>query len=182
MLDRVAAHDALVLCLDYDSTTAQVVSVTDTSGDTFAQALGPFTFGARRMYLFYALDTIGSAANETLTVAFDAPVPGVELYAHEYANVALSGAVDQTAANMGTSSTTDGMTSPKVITRYPNELVFGFGISGKAAPGTGLTLRLGYHDNVTEDMQAAVPGSYAAVATMTSGNAWAMTVTTLRPR
>jgi hypothetical protein len=178
-LPSVAAHRALVVALDHD-TSSSLVSVTDNAGDIFATVLGPIdsTF---RHYILLALDVSGMPGDRIITVTLDTPTSVIEVYGHEYANFAQTGAFDR---GDGASGTALGlMQSPPIITTAPNELIFGFGTAGGAKVGTGFTGRSVFDSNVTEDRIAGPPGSYAATATAVAvGGSWTMLVAAFKGR
>ncbi len=115
-----------------------------------------------------------------MSVQLDAPVGEIELYVHEYANISAFGVA---AGASGTGNTAvDGMQSPLVTTTVANELIFGYGTTGQAKVGTGLTLRSGFRGNVTEDRLLPTPGSYRTTATMLYSASWTMIAATFKPR
>jgi hypothetical protein len=170
----VAAHDAVIVCFNYNS--PGTATVTDTQGNRYAPVVGPIASTTLRLNIFVAFDVAGGpdTVNIALTVA---PTSSFEAYIHDYAGLV---GFDTGAAGEGTSAATDAMSSGTAITSYSNELIFGYGITGTAAAGTGFTVRSAFDANITEDELAATPGTYQAVATMVSGTNWTMLMAAFR--
>ena len=72
--------------------------------------------------------------------------------------------------------TTALMESGFVTTTGPNDLVFGFGVTGAATVGAGFTLRSSFNSNVTEDQIAANAGQHEATARTQASTGWIMLV------
>jgi hypothetical protein len=173
----VTARGAIIVCLILGSQST-LSQITDTRGNTYATVLGPWdTFGGYRSYIALAQDVGGGPDTVSAQVS---PATTMELYVHEYAGLATSGAFDKSSSRNGSSSTTDGMESGFVTTSFDQELIFGFAVTNTAALGTGFNLRSSFNNNVIEDKVVTTKGSYQATATMTAGTAWAMMVATFR--
>jgi hypothetical protein len=170
----VVAHDTLIVCTDV--ATSGSASVTDSLGNTYTAVVGPITDFSTRFYIFAAFDVAGGVDSVTITVTSAANTV-FEGYIHEYAGLT---AFDTGAGEDGSASGTDAMTSGPVQTHFANELIFGFGTTGQAAPGTGFTQRSSFDGNVTEDALVTATGIYAANATMQIGTQWTMLVATFR--
>jgi hypothetical protein len=172
----VSAGDAILVAVDFDSTSAP--TVVDSLGNSFG-VVASASINNSGMYLVLAENIAGGA--DEITVNIDTPSSSYfELYVHEYAGLALSGALDAVSSANGTSSDSDGMSGGPVATSRPGDLIFGYGITGEAAAGTGFTVRLTYNYNITEDQIAGPPGMYAATATMLSGTNWQMITAAFR--
>jgi hypothetical protein len=174
----VQAHSAIVVAGDVGG--MPVISIADTLGSAFTPVTMFDSNRSERMFIYVALDVTGGADTVTLTLPVAA---GIELYVHEYANIARSGAFDKQSCSIGTASSqvTDGMKSGKVTTISPNELLFGLAISGSVDPGTGFAPRSRLNANVTEDRIGATAGDYEATATVTSApDNWTMCMATFR--
>jgi hypothetical protein len=176
----VNQHSAIVVGITLKTTTTHVTQITDSLGATFGTVFGPWDSPPAyplRFYMAAAFDVRGGS--ETLSVSLDGPISAIEVYAHEYANVV---AFDVAAAANGTTTAIDGMRSGTVATTAPNELIFGFGVSGVVSPGSGFIPRNSFHNNITEDRVVSALGSYEATGTMTGGAEWTMMVATFKGR
>jgi hypothetical protein len=161
----VQDHDAIVVAVDFQTTPG--LRVTDSLGNTFQSALAPIADQGTTCAIYYALDVQGGT--DTVTVS---TMPGnssfFELYIHEYSGISgFDGA-------RGATGTTALMESGFVTTTAPNDLVFGFGVTGGATIGTGFTLRSSLDSNVTEDQIAVDPGPHEATARTQAGAGWSM--------
>ncbi|HEY8079381.1 MAG TPA: hypothetical protein VIF62_34860 [Labilithrix sp.] len=173
----VNAGDMLLVAFDMSPQGAtSVLSVTDTQGDTFTKL---FTMDGSGLSYWVGACLGAKGGATTVNVQLAAPIEFVELWAHEYANV---GSFDMAVGGSGTDMSTDGMKSPPLVTTVPNELIHGWGVTGSADPGTGFQLRSSFHSNVAEDMIAPTPGSYPAIATMSSGSDWSMMALSFKPK
>jgi hypothetical protein len=161
----VQDHDAIVVAVDFQTTPG--LRVTDSLGNMFQPALSPIPNTGTTCAIYYALDVQGGA--DTVTVS---TMPGnsnsFELYIHEYSGIA---GLDGASGNTGMTAL---MESGFVTTTAPNDLVFGFGVTGGATSGTGFTLRSALDSNVTEDEIAAAPGPHEATARTQAGAGWTM--------
>jgi len=74
------------------------------------------------------------------------------------------------------------MASGALVASGPGDLIFGFGVSANAAPGTGFTTLSTIEGNVTEVRTAGGSGTYQATATnqSTTNMNWTMLGATLR--
>jgi hypothetical protein len=183
-LPNVTAHDAIILAISFVIATSSpaLVSVKDDGNDVFTTPVGPVDRAALiRSLLAVALDVSGTPGARAITVTLDQPTT-INLIAHEYANIALSGALDQGGTATGSSSLRDGMQSPPVVITAPNELVFGYGETDITVAGTGFTERSNAYNCITEDKISAPPGRYTATATMAGGMSWAMLIASFKGR
>jgi hypothetical protein len=70
-----------------------------------------------------------------------------------------------------------------VITSATKELVFGFiTYNGGGTEGSTFNLRNAYDGDITEDITAVVPGSYAAIGSATNASDWTAMVATFKGR
>ena len=172
----VAAHDAIVVCLNYPSASgASLVSISDTGGDTYAVVAGPIISGGDVHYVAVALDT--TAATDTLTITLSAPTGGgSDLLVLEYAGLALANAFDVSANQSGTGT---AMTSGSATTTFAHELILGYAETSMATAGAGFTSRAIQTGNMVEDKVVNTIGSYTATATTTSST-WTMIMAAFR--
>jgi hypothetical protein len=175
----VGAGDAIIVAVDFDSTSFP--TITDTLGSSFTVVASNLSTmpGGTNMYVALAENVAGGMDAITITVDVSSNAY-FEMYLHEYAGLALHGAFDVANTGTGTSPGPDGMSGGVVMTSAPGELIFGYGTTGEAAAGTGFTVRLTLNSNITEDQVAGPPGPYTATATMLSGNIWQMITAAFR--
>ena len=176
----VKPHSAVIVAVALVPATLTLQPVKDSLGSAFTVVSGPWIGNGANHYIAVALDTAGGA--NTVEASFSGEASTAYVYVHEYAGIATSAAFDQASSRNGVTAAPDGMNSGPVTTTWPHELVFGFGETRTAAPGTGFTARSLFSDNVTEDRIVDTLGSYQATGTMTTGTDWAMMVTTFRGR
>jgi hypothetical protein len=170
---KVAAHDAIVVAVDFD--LMATLQVSDTLGSTFSAAILP-TGDFYPCAIYYALD-VPSGGTDTLTLTLSAAPPTFfEIYAQEYAGIA---GLDVTAGQSGTSVM---MQSGTATTTVANDLIFGFAATGTAGAGVGFTTRSNFNQNLVEDAIAGNPGPYQATGTMVAGSGWTVLMAAFRPK
>jgi hypothetical protein len=172
----VGAGDAIVVAVDFDSNSAP--AVTDSLGNVFS-VVASGSISNSGMYIALAQNIAGG--EDAVTVSIDTPsATYFEFYQYEYAGLALSGAFDAASSATGMSSSLDAMSGGPVTTSAAGDLIFGYGITGEAAAGTGFTVRSNFNSNIVEDQVAGAPGVYTATATMVSGTSWQMITAAFR--
>jgi hypothetical protein len=177
--DAIVAHDGIILCFIYDSTTTIApgpTPVQDTLGNSYDLVVGP-AVGDGTVYVAVAADSAGGRDTITVTLA-GSTKSYFEVYAHEYSGLALSAPFEDGNFSTGTTTATDGMTSGPVVTTGVDDLLFGCGQApGIASSGTGFALRTSFDGNVTEDALVGA-GTHVVTATMAapapSGSRWTM--------
>lgn len=174
----LTAHGLLVLAVAFDQVNASLLQASDTEGNNFQIAVGPYydTNIGLGLYILYAEDVSTSGAADTITVQISLAAQYTFLvYAVEYLGALPSGSFDVGAAASGMSSMIDGIQSGARTTTAPLELIFGFEMSGSGpgygAAGTGFKARDTYNGNLVEDRTVGCIGSYEATATMASDDA-----------
>lgn len=170
----VTPGNALVVAFDVQ--TNGTPTVDDSQAETFTvSTVSPIT-GPQHLYVAFLFDARGGQT--TITVHTLAQTT-IEMYANEYANVASLDAVVQ---GIGSTPATDGIQSDNITTTVPNELLFGFAVTGTGVAGTGFVQRSNFATNVTEDRVVAAPGTSRLLATMKSGTTWAILGAALKPK
>jgi hypothetical protein len=176
----VGGADALVVCLNYPSSTgATVTSVTDTLGSVFFEVVDDSAGSGDgdEHYVFAAYDT--GAGSDTITLALSTSVSGADLLVAEYGGLELGTAafdVDAIASGNGTA-----MDSGPATTHANNELLLGYAEAPSASAGAGFTQRVLLSGNLIEDRIVTAAGTYDATATTTAGD-WTMVLVTFRGR
>jgi hypothetical protein len=174
----VTAHDAIVVGVNYDSTSPP--EITDTLNSRFLQAVsvvedaGSPALGVNAIW--FALDVAGGNDRVTVSIA-SASYSYFEVFIHEYSGIA---ALDGTTSQIGaTSSGNNGMQTGFVTTTKAGDLIFAMGVDGAVSPGDGFTVETSSNSDITEDLIAGPPGPYQATATASFGG-WCLTMAAFR--
>jgi len=164
------------------STTTQTVTVSDTRGNTYADAvLQPQSADGHQIHIFYAPNVRGGA--NTVTARFSASNNHPWLAVYEYSGLK---ALDRTAHAQGNNTApTSGATA---ATTSANELVFvGLGLpssyAGSVTAGSGFTLgvedaNLNGSRGATEQSIVASTGAYVGAFTLSGARNWSCAVAT----
>jgi len=169
----------IVAYLVWDNSTT--VSLTDSRGNTYLNAIGPTPSGSGRAsaQIFYA-QNVASGVN-TVTANFATPITAhAVLYVHEYTGMDRIAPLDAAVAAAGSTSP---MNSGMLTTAQSNDLLFVGGASdGRVITRVtrGYRVRYRRYGNATADRTAATAGSYS-VAAKESGTAWIMQLVAFKP-
>ena len=180
----VAAYSAVqtagnlnIVVVAWGDTTSTITAVTDTSGNTYALAVGPTTGTGLRESIYYSKNIAGGS-NTRVTVTFNkaAAYPNLEIF--EYSGLDTANPLDVTAAATGSGTAAN---SGSATTTSANELIFGAGNSGvNLNAGSGFTKRgSNVFGNLAEDKVVSSTGSYNATGTQTS-SAWLIQMVAFR--
>jgi hypothetical protein len=175
-LKRVEPKSAVVIVVEYDSTTA-TASISDGTSTPYVPVVGPadVKYYDSRSYIFAGFDVAGG--DMTFSVSLNGGGNSYLLvYAHEYRGVT---AFDVGSWAQGTNKDVDGM-STSLTTSSANELLFAYGFSNRVAVGTGFTARSNDSGNLTQERFVPSPGLVRATATAASGNAWKLLAAAFR--
>jgi hypothetical protein len=184
MLSYVAAQTAgnlNVVVVGWNDTTSTVSSVTDSRGNTYAQAGTTVTGSGLRQAIFYAKNIAGGS--NTVTVVFNQAAAFVDVRILEYSGLDTSSPLDVTAGAAGTSA---GPSSGAATTTSANELIFGAGTTGSgfSAGGTGFISRIitPQDGDIAEDKVVSSTGSNSATAPLKSSSTWVMQMATFKAK
>jgi chitodextrinase/nitrogen fixation protein FixH len=163
-----------VVVVGWNASSGQVQSVTDSSGNSYALAVGPTVkLGFASQSIYYAANIKGATAN-SVTVSFAAAVPYADIRIAEYGGILGFNPVDAVSAGMGDGALGD---SGVATTTNPTDLLVGANMvsSLTSGPGAGFTARLITmpDGDILEDRLVTATGSYSATAPLSSG-AWIM--------
>ncbi len=168
-----------VVAVGWNDTTSTVTSVTDTRGNTYAQAGTTVTGTGLRQAIFYAKNI--AAGSNTVTVSFNQAAAFVDVRMAEYSGLDTSIPLDVTAGAIGTGGTPN---SGAATTNSAKELIFGAGMTGShfGGAGAGFTSRVitNPDGDIIEDQIVSATGSYSAVAPLSYSSAWVMQMATFR--
>ena len=175
----------LIIAFVRMSTTSQTVTLADSAGNTYTQAVAQSqTSDGSQVRLFYAKNIVGAANTVTATFSASNNHPWLAIY--EYRGLSTTSPLDQTASAQNFSSApSSGATG---TTTGANELIFGgFGFpasySGTQAAGSGFTLA--QNDTSTspaanESKLVTATGSYTATFSLGSSANWSAVVATFK--
>jgi hypothetical protein len=172
---NTAAGDLILVGFDFASNVT-FSSITDSQGNALTQVGKELlSTGDSRSRVYYAANIKGGA--DTVTVTLSANSSYVEVYLTEYAGVNQTNPID---AQAGASGGAGAVSSGNATTTVAGDMLYGYCVADYACTaGSGFTARSTYNDNLTEDMTAGAPGSYAA--TGTANNGWTMQLVALKP-
>jgi chitodextrinase len=168
--------DLNVVAIGWSDSTSHVLSVTDSSGNSYAVAASTTVFtGSRSHVLYYAKNVAAAAANaNTVTVTFDAAAPWIDLRILEYSGLDTANPLDVSISAAGTGT---ALSSGSVTTTNAHDLLVGANdVAGYTTNvGSGYTQRsLSLDGGVVEDQVVNTAGSYSATSTQNASDAWVM--------
>jgi thermitase len=169
------------------STTTQTVSLTDTNGNSYVDAVSQEqSTDGHQVHILYAQSVNGGA--NTVTATFSASNAHPFLAVYEYSGLSTTAPLDQTAKAQG--STTAVSSGSTATTTAANELIFsGLGLQASSTvtftPGSGFTLqqlntlspgsRAG-----SEDEEVISSGIFAGTYTLSGSAYWTSVVATFK--
>jgi cellulose synthase/poly-beta-1,6-N-acetylglucosamine synthase-like glycosyltransferase/transposase-like protein len=175
-----AAGNLIIVSMTLNSATL-TASVADSQTNTYQTAIGPYTMGTARSYIFYAMN-IKVGAN-TVTVSTSGST-NTKNQIFEYTGLATTNALDQTSTNTNTGATAHN-TGAAVTTTQANELLFANFINPTASTwteGADFTKREFSTRTITEERIVSSTGNYQGTAsTNTSVNSIGMLATFSEP-
>ncbi len=153
------AGDLIVAWFEEDD-TVPIVSISDSKGNTYAQAGAEVNSGSWKSVVYYA-QNIAAGAN-TLTLTLNATTSAAfSFYALEYMGVSTSTAFDTSTGAFGTNGTPS---SGNFTTAYHADLITGFIslVDANASPGAGFREVTYINGNLSEDRMTTLSGVYQA--------------------
>src|SRR5215469_1908592 len=177
----------LIIAFIRMSTTTQSVTVTDSAGNSYTQAIaqGQSTDG-HQIHIFYAKNINGGANTVTATFSATNNHPWIAIY--EFSGLSTTAPLDQVAAAQGSNSTANTGLTP--ATTAANELVFaGLGLpaSSSVTMSAGSGFALLQQDTATstsratnEDRVVNATGQYAGTFTLSGSSNWSAVVATFK--
>jgi len=162
-----------VVVVGWYDVTAQVRSVTDSTGNAYALAVGP-TQGTNvgTQAIYYAKNIASAGPYNVVSVAFTSAPSNPQVLIAEYSGLDKVNPLDVAVANQGNSTTSS--VGPATTTNA-NDLLVASNLASLslAAVGGGTTVGPGYNTrilttpNILEDNVVTSTGSYSATAPMT---------------
>lgn len=176
------AGDLNVVVVGWNDAAAQVRSVTDSSGNSYAVAVGPTVqSGTATQVIYYATNIGGAGAgSNTVQVSFSTAASYPDIRIAEYRGISPTKAVDVVAASQGSGSPSS---SGSVTTTNANDLLVGANLVQHTTTGAGpgFTSRVitNPDEDILEDSIVGSTGAYSATARI-SGGAWIMQMVAFR--
>jgi hypothetical protein len=167
------------------STTSQTVSVTDSAGNVYIDAVAQTqTSDGHQLHLFYAKNILGGANTVTATFSGTNNHPWLAIY--EYHGLSATLPLDRTSAAQGHITAVSSGSTP--VTSSANELVFAgvglpSGYSGAETVGSGFVLgqrNTSTSPGATESALVTTTGSYTGTFTLSSSTNWSALVATFK--
>ena len=175
--------DLNVVVVGWNDSAAVVSAVTDSTGNTYARAVGPTVqSGYASQSIYYAKDIAPAAAGvNSVTVTFASAATNPDIRILEYRGADPSNPVDVTAASSGSSTSTS---SGSATTTNATDLIFGANLVQTSAtgPGSGFTERMltTPDGDIAEDEMVTAAGSYSATGPVTPSGEWIMQMVAFR--
>jgi hypothetical protein len=174
--------DTNILAIGWNNATSNITSVTDSAGNTYQLAVPTARGSGISQAIYYAKNIKAAAAGtNTVTVAFSASTPFVDIRALEYSGLDLVNPFDVGTSASGSSNSANSGT---VTTTSAGALIFGAGITtgGFSAAGANFVNRIitTPDADIAEDRFVTTSGSYSATAPLGGSAAWVMQVAIFR--
>ena len=171
------AGNLSVVVVGWKDAQGQLVSVADSSNNSYTLAVGPTTRGlAVSQFIFYAANIAGASANANIiTVTFSAPVNSPDIRILEYSGIDASRPIDviKAAARNSMTSNSGLVTTTDINNLLVVATTVRTSTSGTASGFTGRLVTVP-HGNLVQDRVVSATGSYRATAPMASRGAWVM--------
>jgi len=177
-----AAGDLDLIFIAWTNSAAQVVSVSDTSGNLYLRAGSVANVGVATQVTYYANNVARAAAGRNkVTVIFSDPVEQTALGIAEYHGVDPREPIDVTAGAAGTASTAD---SGSLVTSNAHDLLVASAFSAGHLLGPGASYRQRLLPDggsfILADNAVSVPGAYRATARQSLDSWFVMQLVALR--
>src|ERR1051326_7831993 len=176
----------LIIAFVRMSTTSQTVTVTDSAGNVYADAVSQGqTADGHQVHLFYAKNIAG--APNTVTAQFSSTNNHPFLAIYEYSGLSTTNPLDKTANAQGSSAVANSGTT--AVTSSANELVFAAtglpaSYTGTATAGAGYAMLqqdTGSSRAANETATTSSTGSFAATFALNPSTNWTAIVATFNP-
>ena len=162
--NSVTAGDLIVLAFWWNYPSgAGILSVTDTGGNTYQQAVTTPANNNQNAWVYYSAQVTGGS-NFSVTVDVSMLNTGAfSMAALEYSGLTTLDVTSSGSGNMVSNSTTSS--SGSATTNYANDLIVGVSLSGAlntTMVGSGFTSRFSSDYFMVEDKTVSATGSYDA--------------------
>jgi fibronectin type 3 domain-containing protein len=177
-----AAGNLNVVIVGWNSTSGAVTSMTDSSGNVYARAIGLTAGTALTQSIYYAKNIVAAAAGANrVAVAFSPAVAMPDVRILEYRGIDTTNPVDSAVGGSGSSATSSSGTA--VTTNATDLLIAGNMVfTSTRTAGTGYNSRVitNPDGDVAEDRVVTATGSYSATASLSSSGPWVMQLVAFR--
>ena len=169
-----------VVVIGWENTTSNIVSVTDTAGNSYQVAAPVTRSSGNSQTIYYAKNIVGGTSN-AVTVTLNAPTRFVDVRIAEYSGLDRTNPLDVSSSASGTSQTAN---SGPVTTTSANELLVASGTTQTHfnGAGSGYTSRTITQPNgsILQDRIVTSTGTYEAPAPQVTLSYWVMQLVTFR--
>jgi len=189
----VGDRHLIIVWLFYDSAVEQVQQITDNATNTYLLAIGPTTGSGQlsglRQEIWYAADVDGTpTAPDTrinVTARFTATFSSRKaIVIHDYEGALRVSPLDQSAANVGTTTAADVVARTDARMVRKAELVFAAAVfhGTFGTPGEGFGERSMPEDNLSEDRLASKDDVIGATFNTQPNTDWVAQMVTFHPQ
>ena len=178
-----AAGNFIAVLVGWSDTTAQVTSVSDTSGNTYQVAAGPTTRPGELTHVIYYAKNIAAAAAgaNVVQVAFSQAAAYPDVRVLEYSGVDRAAPLDVAVGATGNSAAS---ASGSVATTNANDLLIAGNVvmTYTSEAGSDFVARVVTtpDGDLAADRVVSATGSYGATASLTGAGAWIMQMAAFR--
>jgi chitodextrinase len=175
--------DLNVVVVGWNDSTATVTSVSDSSGNAYALAVGPTlqpgpaAGGGLTQAIYYAKNVAAAPAGGNMVrVSFSVAAQYVDVRILEYSGVDITSPLDGGAGSAGNSGTSD---SGVITTANASDVLVAANTvwTSTASPGPGFTSRVITGDgDIAEDQMVTSAGSYRATTALNAAGPWVMQI------
>lgn len=175
----VQAGNTIIVALDYRDQAIELTELTDSLGDAYTIALGPYDANGIREYLAWA--PIVASGPDTVSFRIGAAV-NFEMRLHELSGITATDPFDGLSYASGSEVGAFTYSSPPVTTTAPGDLLFALalqvGPSIQTAPPYNVALA--FDGDLSELTIAGAPGPYTASAFTPSDAMWTLVLMAFR--
>ena len=178
-----AAGNFIAVLVGWSDTTAQVTSVSDTSGNTYQVAAAPTTRPGELTHVIYYAKNIAAAAAgaNVVHVAFSQAASYADVRVLEYSGVDRAAPLDVAVGATGNSAAS---ASGSVATTNANDLLIAGNVvmTSTSQAGSDFVARVVTtpDGDLAADRVVSATGSYGATASLTGTGAWIMQMAAFR--
>ncbi len=172
----IVVGNTLVVAVDFNNTSANLVDLTDSLGNSFTRVFGPSDL-VSRTYLYAAPITTGG--HDSVKATIDAPSNLFDLRIHEFTGLAPLAANSTSVASGTVSGAGVIETGAEITTTEPNDLIFVLALSGIVHAMSPYAMVLDFEADISEILVATTPGIYVPVVVVDSGAMWVISAVVL---
>ena len=168
--------DLNVVLVGWSDSTAQITSVTDSAGNSYALAVGPTVLsGSASHAIYYARNILAAGAGNVVTVRFATAAAYPDVRILQYRGLDRVSPLDVVSAGTGTGTSSS---VPAVATTSTVDLLVAgnYVQTSTTGAGSGFTSRFvtSPDGDIAEDRVVTAAGSYGASAPLSAAGWWVM--------